>query len=280
MLLERLGFAPSDIQDSPWRTADRLWVRAVIEGEPAQLEVKTAMPLDVWLERTYVERRGFPVTWRDERFGVCQVGEFTILGRQRRFDTAVVGTEKNDYPRNQRYAGSVGPMFFEDGLLALDFVEGRVARADASRAIALPPSEAALALVPEGWNGVTFVRDITVAGMSEPGVFLVASDMQRSTLSIDYVRRAASPRLVRKYERYMERKCVVSEKVALPDGPTVTHDFRVGSWIAKHVKNWQVACDGVLGADFLRRWIPVFDFPAQRIRLIDYATVLPSFRRL
>lgn len=279
MLLERLGFAPADIYDSPWRSPTGLGVNAVIESEPAQLKVRTGMRVDVRLERTYVERRGFPVEWRKDAFGVCQVGEFTMMGRQRRFDTAMVGVSRNDLTRYEQYAGDVGTMFFNDSVLALDFVENRVARADSVPAT-LPPGIVDLPLVPDAQDGVPFVASIDVEGMSASGTFLIDSSRSQSWLSIDYVRRAASDRLARTLEKRMEKAAKTERSITLPGGPSVEHELWVGSWIAADVGRWGVRCDGILGADFLRRWIPVFDFPAQRLRLVDYAMALPSFRRL
>ena len=237
------------------------------------------MRVDVRLERTYVERRGFPVEWRNDTFGVCQVGEFTMMGRQRRFDTAMVGASRTDLTGFDQYAGEVGTMFFNDSVLALDFVEARVARAD-TVPVTLPPSIVDLPLVPEAQDGVPFVASIAVEGMSAPGTFLIDSSNKQSWLSIDYVRRAASDRLAHALEKRMEGATTTERSITLPGGPSVEHELWVGSWIARDVGRWGVRCDGILGADFLRRWIPVFDFQAQRLRLADYATVLPAFRRL
>ena len=63
------------------------------------------------------------MAWRPA-FGVCPTGDFVVLGRQRVFNTATVQALPTEKGYDPAYAGTLGTMFFNDGLLGIDWASG------------------------------------------------------------------------------------------------------------------------------------------------------------
>ena len=157
LLLQRLGF-PDDSVFPVIRAAERLLVAAKIDGENAIVTLDTGLRLDVYLDRSYVERRGFAIEWRGDQFGVCPTGDFVMLGRQRVFNTATVQALPAEKGQDPAYAGTLGTMFFNDGLLGIDQASGEIARTShyaAVRAL-LPDPTHRLDLLPNVQDGDCF----------------------------------------------------------------------------------------------------------------------------
>lgn len=276
MLLQRLGF-PADSVFPLVRSAEHLVVAAEIEGEDVLLTLETGMRLDVFLDRSYVDRRGFAVEWRGDRFGVCPTGEFVVLGRQRAFDTATVRALPTKDGADSAYAGAVGTMLFNDGLLGIDQASGEIARVSrhADVRALLPEPAHRLALIPNVQDSVPFTRSLNVDGLRTTPTFLIASD-QRSWISARLAARIASDgHRLDDVDLTLDKK--VDVPLNFPNTPPLEHAMWIHTSVEQYGKMWGVSrCDGILGIDFLRRWLVVFDFPARQLLLYDYACVLPE----
>ena len=278
LLLQRLGF-PDDSVFPVVRAAERLLVAAKIEGEDAILTLDTGMRLDVCLDRTYAERRGFAVEWRGDQFGVCPTGDFVALGRQRVFNTATVQALSTEKGHDPPYAGALGTMFFNDGLLGIDQASGEIARTSHHAVVRalLPNPTHRLDLLPNVQDGVPFTRSLKIDGLRTTPIFVVASD-RSSWISARTATRISSER-----HDLDEIGLALNEKfdvpLMFPSTPPMQHAMWIHTSIEQYGKGWGVPeCDGLLGTDFLRRWLVVLDFPARQLLLYDYARVLPELK--
>jgi hypothetical protein len=282
MLLERLGLPRDSIYTGEVARDGRIFVRALIEGETAILTVSTGMRIDVRLERSYAERRGFPIEWRRNAFGVCPTGEFVVLGRQRRFDTAVVGIEQHEGKAHPTFAGAVGTMFFNDGLLAIDQASGEIARVDRADSVRerLPAPTFMLPLLPGTDDRTAFTSVIAVEDTDGPLTFQLASGRGTSLLSDRVIGRSRSRRAASRYKDACATTDRLDVPLVLPGETMLEQSMFVRDWVDTHARQYGLdAFDGILGADFLRRWITVFDYPAGRLLLYDYGLALPALER-
>lgn len=282
MLLERLGFPRDSIYTGDVRKDGRVFVNALIQGETAILAVSTGVRIDVHLQRNYVEHRGFPIEWRRNSFGVCPTREFVVLGRQRRFDTAVVAIEPYDGPLHPTYAGSVGTMFFNDGLLAIDQASGEVARVERAESVReqLPAPTFMLPLLPGTDDRTAFTSVITVEDIDGPLTLQLSSGRGTSVLSNRVISRSRSRRARSRYEGAHTATTRLDVPLTLPGARTLCHSMYVIDRVDTYARQFGLeAFDGILGADFLRRWITVFDYPAGCLMLYDYGLALPALER-
>ena len=241
------------------------------------LALETGMRLDVFLERSYVERRGFPVEWRNDQFGVCTTGDFVVLGRQRPFHTATVQARPRVERAAPNYAGTLGVMAFNDGLLGIDSAGGEIARVThhASVRARLPDPTHRLELLPHVQDGVPFTRSLKIEGLMTTPTLMIASNGS-SWISARFATRISSA------DYHLDAvELALNERfdvpLVLPNTLSVQHSMWIHTAIEQHGKGWGVPeCDGILGGDFLRRWLVVFDFPAQQLLLYDYSRVLPE----
>ena len=278
LLLQRLGF-PDDSVFPVIRAAERLLVAAKIDGENAILTLDTGLRLDVYLDRSYVERRGFAIEWRGDQFGVCPTGDFVMLGRQRVFNTATVQALPAEKGQDPAYAGTLGTMFFNDGLLGIDQASGEIARTShyADVRALLPDPTHRLDLLPNVQDGVPFTRSLRIDGLRTTPTFAVASG-RSSWISARIATRVSSERhSLDEVELALEEKFDVP--LVFPNTAPMQHSMRIHTSIEQYGKGWGVPeCDGILGTDFLRRWLVVFDFPTGELLLYDYARVLPELK--
>jgi hypothetical protein len=278
LLLQRLGF-PDDSVFPVVRAAERLIVAAKIEGDDAVLILDTGMRLDVYLDRSYVERRGFTIEWLGDRFGVCPTGDFVVLGRQRVFHTATVQALPTEKGYDPAYAGTLGTMFFNDGLLGLDWASGEIARTSQHAAIRalLPDPTHRLGLLPNVQDGVPFTRSLRIDGLRTTPTFAVASG-RSSWISARVANRTSSQRHSLD-EIGLARNEKFDVPLVFPNTTPMQHSMRIHTSIEQYGKGWGVPeCDKILGGDFLRRWLVVLDIPAGQLLLYDYARVLPELK--
>lgn len=278
MLLQRLGF-PDESVFPVVRAGERLLVAASIEGEKAILTLNTGMRLDVYLDRSYVERRGFAIEWRGDQFGVCPMGDFVVLGRQRVFNMATVQALPTEKGYDPAYAGALGTMFFNDGLLGIDQASGEIARVShhAEVRALLPTPTHRLDLLPNVQDSVPFTRSLQIDGLRTAPTFIISSD-RNSWISARLATHISSERhYLDEVELALDEKFDVP--LAFPNASLMQHSMRIHTSIEQYGRGWGVPeCDGILGIDFLRRWLVVLDFPARQLLLYDYARFLPELK--
>ena len=170
-------------------------------------------------------------------------------------------------------------MFFNDGLLGIDQASGEIARTSHHAAVRalLPNPTHRLDLLPNVQDSVPFTRSLKIDGLRTTPTFAVSSD-RTSWISAHIATRVSLERhSLDETGLALNEKCDVP--LVLPNTPPMRHAMGIHTSIEQYGKGSGVAeCDGILGADFLRRWLVVFDFPARQLLLYDYTRVLPELR--
>jgi len=170
-------------------------------------------------------------------------------------------------------------MFFNDGLLGIDWASGEIARTSQHAAIRalLPDPTHRLDLLPNVLDGVPFTRSLTIDGLRTTPTFAVVSG-RSSWISARIANRISSQRhTLDEIGLARNEKCDVP--LLFPDTKPMQHSMWIHTSIEQYGKNWGVPeCDGILGTDFLRRWLVVLDIPAGQLLLYDYARVLPELK--
>jgi hypothetical protein len=276
--LRRLGFAQAAIFPCHTLTSGQVLVPALIEGEAATLLLATGTRLDVNLHNRYVEAHELAYDPRDEESGRASTGEFVALGRQREHAIANArDVARGWWNPDDSHAGEMGVLFFAHGVLAIDPAGPRVALTADPAIRDWPAAPAArVPLLADVRDGVPFTRAIGVPRLDAgEATFLLDTGSSASWLSADYVRRSPHAKRATEMLASLAKREKAYVTLALPGGREVVH--RV--WIdddgdEDRFAMWDVDwCDGVLGMDFLRRWVVAFDVPAHELLLWDYASL-------
>lgn len=275
--LRRLGFADAGIFACHTLTTGQVLVPATIEGQAATLLLDTGLRLDVFLDRPYVEARGFAYEARDEGFGLAQTGEFVALGRQREHAVASVrAAERAWWKDDGSHAGDLGVLFFNHGVLAIDAAAPRVGFTtdEAIRAWPVAP-DVRVPLLADVQDRMPFTDAIGLPSVGgERPTLLLDTGRWTSMLSAEWVRRVAPEKRARELLASQAKEEAAFVAVALPGGRTLVHRLWLDDQPTDRYDMWGVErCDGVLGMDFLRRWVGAFDLPRGELLLWDYATL-------
>jgi hypothetical protein len=272
MSLRRIGFAEEELFScAAWPDA-RLGVYAAIHGEVAVLRLSTGVRLDLSLIGAYVHQRGFPVLRESESFSVCSLIDFHALGRSRPHETAVFfGRAALGYA--SIYAGSIGVEYFNDSVLGFDAAGPAIGIA-AREKIRASLSEAICRIPLVANEGDRMPVTVSIRDLDAPGVcpaFLIDSGSEYSSINHVFVRdHSKSARLQRHVKRAVRKATGIDVPLELPNGEVIPLNMRVEEPPEYSVDVGVDRLDRVLGIDFLRRWIPVFDFPGRELALFDY----------
>jgi hypothetical protein len=173
------------------------------------------------------------------------------------------------------YAGRLGVEYMDDAVLGLDPAGpalGLTARAEI-RSWPEPPASI-IPLVPGagGQMPVTLALRDQHAPTATPALMLDAGG-QSSYLTRSYVEKNWSGFWLRRSGmRALRKQKNVGLPLALPNGETVEIDVHVAEEPPRYVVPLGVdELHGVLGIDFIRRWMSVFDFPGRELLLFDYS---------
>ncbi|HEX7051142.1 MAG TPA: hypothetical protein VF188_13120 [Longimicrobiales bacterium] len=275
MTLLRLGFLAGELFDCHiWRDAT-LGVYAEIEGEQALCAIDTSLRLDLALDATYVLRRNLPVLRRNDAFGVCQLRAFQAFGRGRPHEAATFFGEPAP-DSTSIFAGRIGAELLHDCILGLDPAGPAVGCSQRPELRAsLPAPLERIPFIPQPESALPLTRALIDghAPHARPA-FLVASAGAGSYLCIDYVRENwRDGRLRRSAERALRRNRGIEVPIRLPSGRSICVPLRVHPDPPEYVVDVAAKrIDGVLGVDFLRRWLAVFDFPGRALLLFSLTT--------
>jgi hypothetical protein len=174
------------------------------------------------------------------------------------------------------YAGELGTMFVNDALLGIDQAGGEIARTTDESVRALLPAPAhRLILLPDIQDGLPFTRSLFVTGTTK------AATLEISTGPWSWISTRFAQRVTSLGHTLDEEALPTGRKIpvplVLPGNQVVMHDMWTDPSIEEGAQRYGVPrCDGILGADFWRRWLTVLDFPARQVLLYDYASVLPE----
>jgi hypothetical protein len=275
--LRRLGFADAAIFACHTLTTGQLLVPAVIEGEAATLLLATGLRLDVFLDYSYVEGHELRYEARDDWFGRAKTGEFVALGRQREHAIASVRSADRAWWKDDgTHAGDLGVLFFAHGVLAIDAAGPRVGftTEDTIRAWPVAP-DVRVPLMPEVQDRVPFTRAIALPTLDGGEATLrIDTGEPVSRLSTRYVRRAGNVKRATSALAAHAKGEPEPFQLALPGGRTLMQRMSLDDQPEERYEMWGVErCDGVLGMDWMRRWITVFDLPRGELLLWDYASL-------
>lgn len=272
--LKDLGFSPEEIFAGGAYSDGRQLVRAETQGEEAWLLLDTKVRLDLSLQLAYVRRRGLSIErdYSPNEYAVCRLTEFSALGKSRPHDVACAFGDEGWDAGN--YAGALGMGYIEEHIVGVDCAGPSVAltqrdavRSSFSRgAYRIPLVPGTLSRLP-----VTQALGDGHAPTATPA-FLLSTGAEQSSISLTYVKEHwTERRLVRRAVRASEGKGTVSLSLVLPDSSIVRLNALVDAEGPEYITDVGVGrIDGVLGIDFLRRWMQVFDFPGAELVLFDY----------
>lgn len=274
MSLANAGFLPEEIHKGVAWPDGRLGAHAEIQAETAVLLVSTGLRLDVYLEGSYVQRRGFSVLRREESFEVCAMPEFRALGRSRLHDTAVF-SESRRTDGDGTYAGSIGVEYWKDGIVGLDAAGPSVSlshreavREHFGKAVCRIP------LVPDTGSGLPVTVEVGESNAYEGRpALLIDTGVPDSCLTWSYVQSYWQKGRLRRAARWALRSGgKIDVEILLPGLDPIRTGFRIQPNPPHYLVDVGVReIHGVLGIDLLRRWIQVFDFPGRQLALFNYS---------
>lgn len=273
MSLARIGFMAEEIHGCvAWRDA-RLGVRAEIHEEKAVLLLSTGLRLDLYLDGSYVLRRGFAVHRRNHSFGVCALTDFRALGRSRPHDAATF-SESHRSNGAGRYAGRIGVEYWRDGVLGLDAAGPSIALST-GEAVREHFSDATcrIPLVSDTDSALPVTTEVEECNAHEGRpALLIDTAGPISYLTWSYVQSHWRERKVlRAARRALKKGGTVNVEVLFPHLDPVRVDFRIRPSPPDYVVDIGVPeIHGVLGIDVLRRWMQVFDIPGRELALFNY----------
>lgn len=272
MSLARIGFTVDETFECDAWPDGRLLVRAELQGESAHLLLDTACHLDLSLRRGYTQHRDFVFERRTETWVMCSVTEFSALGRSRPHDVACAFGADVPAPEPSTYAGSLGTLYLNDAILALD-AAGPCIGFSTRAAIRERFSDAVcrIPLLPDVPDRMPVTQAIPDRSAPDALPTFLLSTGSASSVSLEYTRRNW-PRLLRwKVARAHRKHSTIALPLGLPNGSGVEIKAFVVDRMPEYVSSGELPrIDGVLGVDFLRRWIQVFDFPGGELALFDY----------
>lgn len=252
----------------------RLLVEADLEGDSAYLLLDTRCRLDISLSREYTQHRGFPFQRRDEAFVMVRFDTFAALGRSRPHDQACAFGMDVPEPEHSIYAGSLGVLYLNDAMLGVDAAGPVVALSTRSEIRAsFPESLCRLPLVHNALDRLPLTQSLTdLEAPAAVPTFLLSTGTERSSISINYVQHQWRKHSLRwKAKRAHRKGGTVPLRLQLPNGDPVHMEAAVESDMPEYIGEVGVRqIDGVLGVDFLRRWMQVFDFPGRELVLFPY----------
>lgn len=275
--LRRLGFGDTTLFPCHTLATGQVLVPAVVEGQAATLMLDTGLRLDVFLDRPWVDAHGLGYEARNEGFGLARTGEFVALGRQREHAVASVrAAERAWWEDDGSHAGGLGVLFFGHGVLAIDAAAPRVGFTTDPGVRAWPVApDVRIPLLPGVQDDMPFTRAIALPTLDGgEATLLVDTGRHTSRLSTGYVGRAGNATRVREVLGAHEKGEPDSLQLVLPGGRTLVQRLWLDDALEDAYEMWGVErCDGVLGMDWVRRWVTVFDLPRGALLLWDYATL-------
>lgn len=272
MSLKRIGFADDEVFRCVAWTDGRVGVNAEIHGEKAVLLLNTALRLDVRLSGPYAHRRGFPLVRGSEAAGNCSLTEFRALGRSRRYDDArFMGAPQPD--TTSIYAGEIGIDYLSDAVLGVDAAGphiGLSTRDEISPWSISPVCR--IPLVPE--SGPRLAVTVALRDGHAPEAapaFAFGTGYPFSYLSEAYVKDRWSRKTLKRLSPEVGSKRTVPVPLTLPNGDVISLAMRIETGPPEYVVDTGMGeLQGMLGIDFLRRWMQVFDLPGRELLLFDY----------
>jgi hypothetical protein len=230
--------------------------------------------LDVALAGTFVHDRSLTVERFTESFGVCHLPGFAALGRFREAGRTVFHGQVES-GGGSAYAGKLGVLYFNDGVMALDAAGPAVALTGRSEPTVNGPNPThRLVLSETSLDGLP----VTSSLHDEHGVahrFQIATGTTYSYVYLSSLE-ARWPRRQMWRARWANRtRKTIPLQLRFPNGDTQ----EVRCYVLRDPPEEYISqidtlpLTGSLGVDLLRAWIQVFDFPRHELQLYDYAAV-------
>jgi hypothetical protein len=168
----------------------------------------------------------------------------------------------------------VGVDYLNDAVLGLDAAGPAIGLSTRDEIRAWPePPACAIALVADTGDRLPVTVALRDRRAAAAPALMIGSGYDRSALTLSYIRTHWSEhRLRRAAERAIRSEKSVEVPIELPGGQVLEIPFQVIEDPPKYLVPLGVdELHGVLGIDFLRRWMQVFDFPGRQLLLFDYS---------
>lgn len=253
--MQTLGFADSEIHRVVLDEELRPFVPTSWCGEDGYFQIHTSSRLDLSLDGAGVRSGKLQRLRGRDEFEVWSAEQTTLLGVPRPAGEVTV------FPTSEKgnVFGSIGATYFENWVFAFDPAGPHVA---ASRRDVAFVESAAIRLDLVGSSGLPVTSDIGFEDARDPYVLSLLA----TGTSTSYITREAADRL-----GHRASKKRVAAELSLQGAGTV----RVDLDIADTAPTYAVpVADGpiglVLGIDFLRRFLTVFDFRGGELGLWPY----------
>lgn len=246
---------------------------AIVDGDAKLLMISSFLQGPLMLFGEYVRERDFPVLDWKAPYGTCFVEEITVMGRtlseiEARFDTW-------NSPTKSGHIGWLCTDFFQDGVLGIDCAD--CVAGLATRHFDTGEHERLISRLPFASERqdqlpiLVGIRDTDASG-ARP-LFAVDSGRTSSTIYWSYVRESWSSSWGRwEARRKLKGNKKIELRLMLPEGEEVEIQAQVRADPSESALEFEESdrVAGILGMDFLRRWVPVFDFPKRELLLFRY----------
>jgi hypothetical protein len=260
-----------------------LLVPSVIDGRPSQLLLDTGSQGGIVLDWSYASQVGIDILNRSKdsiRFntnvpgdaGKARLSQIEVLGRT--VENLVVSVEDlltpNDPLRGQ-IAGYLGPKFVSNSLLLVNASNGVVGLFDTFDEWGSCRSKGILLRLLGQGKELPFTNDFedVITPDAAPLTALLDTGSQVTIIAMNYVRRKKKHRVMRwLLERAYKNGRTVKWTFALPGDVGYETRAHLADLSSKYTSQTGVHnVDAIVGMDFFRHWIVLFNFAKQEVLL-------------